>query len=484
MGRKSQPAHLSAAPAVGMSTTVVGVSAVVSTVAAVLALTWSLSMPPGVTLTEVARAATEEGFLCSPTEGPLAPLVPLPPNLHAIAHEVCDYLRPLHPPTSRVSVGRWTAEVESILGPTVATVKLMLASDGLETERALMPWIVFHKWVDQVALHTGAFELRALSAPIMERLHWTYVEKIEAQNTTGQPVVFSRVGDLRKAKPRQLPHQAAQTVRAYNQAGQRAEAERFFNRLLQYEDNTGGHPYADYYDSGDFRRATPFPWPGLRVLMWPDPHQVLPAGVGNALTAAFPNIVAEATAVVQGGAMSARHARDAYPSIAVNGEWSKLVLYTAGNGWDESLCLQLPSVCKALRGKLTSEQKPQLSWYRENRFAASDEAVILFQIQPGAMAHLHNGQDARINVHMCLLNCDSTQLVVAEDLHNYTAGELVAFEDRADHEIKNHNPTRARVSLTVAVLHPDVKLTGSDPARPSSLLRYAIDRNKQRYWSF
>lgn len=62
---------------------------------------------------------------------------------------------------------------------------------------------------------------------------------------------------------------------------------------------------------------------------------------------------------------------------------------------------------------------------------------------------------------------------------------MVAFEDRADHEIKNHDPNLARVSLVVAVLHPDVTLTGSDPATPSSLLRYAIDRrDKQRYWLF
>ena len=43
-------------------------------------------------------------------------------------------------------------------------------------------------------------------------------------------------------------------------------------------------------------------------------------------------------------------------------------------------------------------------------------------------------QDARINVHMCLLNCEGAALVAGGSLHNYTAGSLVAFEDRLDHE--------------------------------------------------
>ena len=43
-------------------------------------------------------------------------------------------------------------------------------------------------------------------------------------------------------------------------------------------------------------------------------------------------------------------------------------------------------------------------------------------------------QDARINVHMCLLNCEDAALVAGGSLHNYTAGSLVAFEDRVDHE--------------------------------------------------
>ena len=36
-------------------------------------------------------------------------------------------------------------------------------------------------------------------------------------------------------------------------------------------------------------------------------------------------------------------------------QWNKLVLYTAGEGWDERLCKQIPSVCELLRGKMRTE---------------------------------------------------------------------------------------------------------------------------------
>ena len=87
---------------------------------------------------------------------------------------------------------------------------------------------------------------------------------------------------------------------------------------------------------------------------------------------------------------------------------------------------------------------------------------------------------------MCLLNCESSQLVVAGAMRNISAGELYSFEDRADHEIKNGAEVgaAARVSLTIAVLHPDVELDGEDPAPPTSLLRYVIDQNARRYWTY
>ena len=91
-------------------------------------------------------------------------------------------------------------------------------------------------------------------------------------------------------------------------------------------------------------------------------------------------------------------------------------------------------------------------------------------------------QDARVNVHLCLLNCHHSTLVVAGGTHRYTAGALVAFEDRAMHEILNSGE-QDRILLAVNVLHPDLEPTGTDPLPPRSVLSYAIDGNGRRFWS-
>ena len=88
------------------------------------------------------------------------------------------------------------------------------------------------------------------------------------------------------------------------------------------------------------------------------------------------------------------------------------------------------------------------SWYRSGLFPRGDEAVILFRVAAGGMAHLcvlllllrlllrlilllrsHMGQDARINVHLCLLNCGGAQLSVAGSLRNYSCVQKILGSD-------------------------------------------------------
>ena len=140
----------------------------------------------------------------------------------------------------------------------------------------------------------------------------------------------------------------------------------------------------------------------------------------------------------------------------------------------------LPVRHSAAKLSQVQQSKTQLIDYSIN-FVQQDEAVILFRVKAGGMANLHNGQDARVNVHMCLLNCNESTLIVAGDAHRYTAGHLVAFEDRAMHEILNAGE-QDRILLAVAVLHPDLERTGSDPPSPRSILSYAIDGNARRFW--
>lgn len=214
-----------------------------------------------------------------------------------------------------------------------------------------------------------------------------------------------------------LSHIPAQALMAYKQAGRMPEARRCFSRLLRFEEGPRNFPFRYFYDSLDAQRMGGYPWPRLRVLTWPDPHDMLPVGVGADLVAAHPQIASEASEAT----VAIATAGDAYPKIATKQQWTKLILYMAGSGWDEENCKLLPTVCKLLRGRLRTELQPARSWYGSRMFVAGDEAVIVFRVAGGGMAHLHQGQDARINVHMCLLNCEYSAVVAAGSLRNYVS---------------------------------------------------------------
>ena len=192
-------------------------------------------------------------------------------------------------------------------------------------------------------------------------------------------------------------------------------------------DETRVYPFRFLYDTDDVRHVSPFPWPGLRKLVWPDAHEMLPKGVGEDLLAAYSEIAAEAAAATSPGDSPMAQQGDAYESIAADKKWTKLVLYDARAGWDEELCKNLGTVCRLLRGKFRTEQEPLRSAYQTGLLPYGDEAVILFRVAAGGTAPLHMGQDARINVHLCLLNCNASQIAVGGDLRNYSDSSLFAF---------------------------------------------------------
>eukprot|EP01052_Picozoa_sp_SAG31_P027845 SAG31_NODE_2640_length_5324_cov_5.437835_4_plen_122_part_00 len=118
------------------------------------------------------------------------------------------------------------------------------------------------------------------------------------------------------------------------------EAERCYQRMRSLQDGANSYPMRYFYDTGDVRRVGGFPWPGLRPLDWPDPHDILPTGVGTALLDAYPQIAAEAKAAVERGAI--RRAGDAYPEIAVK----RQVLNDFRNSRACLVLGQLPSWCR------------------------------------------------------------------------------------------------------------------------------------------
>jgi hypothetical protein len=70
---------------------------------------------------------------------------------------------------------------------------------------------------------------------------------------------------------------------AYKAAGRIDEAERAFQRMLDVSDGRGSYPMRYFYDTDDVRRVGGFPLPGLRVMNWPEPADVLPPGVAAQL---------------------------------------------------------------------------------------------------------------------------------------------------------------------------------------------------------
>ena len=98
---------------------------------------------------------------------------------------------------------------------------------------------------------------------------------------------------------------------AYKQAGRLDEAQRAYSRMLSIQDGTGSYPLRFFYDTGDVRRVGGYPLPGLRPLTWPEPKEMLPDGVAEALVSAYPQIKAEAEDMLSSGLID--RAGDAYP---------------------------------------------------------------------------------------------------------------------------------------------------------------------------
>ena len=89
---------------------------------------------------------------------------------------------------------------------------------------------------------------------------------------------------------------------------------------------------------------------------------------------------------------------------------------------------------------------------------------------------LRRAAERQLHQHCIAQNCDGAQVSVAGQLRNYSAGSLLAFEDRADHEVINAHPRSDRISLTIGVLHPDYEASvAAEPfPSPQQIIRFAL----------
>ena len=87
---------------------------------------------------------------------------------------------------------------------------------------------------------------------------------------------------------------------------------------------------------------------------------------------------------------------------------------------------------------------------------------------------MHFGQDVRVNVHLCLVGCNASEITVAGETLPYSDGSFFAFEDRADHEIFNRG-SEDRLNLVIGVLHPDFAPEAREFPTRGHRLEYILD---------
>eukprot|EP00746_Dinoflagellata_sp_MGD_P090139 gnl/MRDRNA2_/MRDRNA2_355696_c0_seq1.p1 gnl/MRDRNA2_/MRDRNA2_355696_c0~~gnl/MRDRNA2_/MRDRNA2_355696_c0_seq1.p1 ORF type:complete len:335 (-),score=61.08 gnl/MRDRNA2_/MRDRNA2_355696_c0_seq1:245-1123(-) len=174
------------------------------------------------------------------------------------------------------------------------------------------------------------------------------------------------------------------------------------------------------------------------------------------------------------------HLQNAYPHIVQDADaWTKLEIYTISDGWNDNACnSSFPVLCSVLRGKLRSESEAGRRWTEEGRLRGNDEVVGIFGVRAGGWVPLHHGQDIRVNVHLCLSDCNASWISVSGEDVPYTDGGWIAFEDRADHEIFNKG-TGVRLNLVIGVLHPDFDPDRSNPEKHDLFVAWLMNNVKE-----
>ena len=79
----------------------------------------------------------------------------------------------------------------------------------------------------------------------------------------------------------------------------------------------------------------------------------------------------------------------------------------------------------------------------------------MFRLAAHQQVPVHTGQAWRANVHLCLLHCEHAKIIVADVAQEYTAGELLAFDDASLHTVRNAGG-HDRILLAVGVFHPNI----------------------------
>jgi len=132
-------------------------------------------------------------------------------------------------------------------------------------------------------------------------------------------------------------------------------------------------------------------------------------------------------------------------------------VYTMSKGFDWEICEYMPTTCDIFRPQFSTYDKDAYDRMRVWRGTplVNDEQLTVFVTPPHQNSPLHAGQDVRMNVQLCLRNCNGTRIDVGGVPVTFTDGAMSAFEDRLFHQVIN-NGDQPRISLAMGFIHPQL----------------------------
>jgi len=156
---------------------------------------------------------------------------------------------------------------------------------------------------------------------------------------------------------------------------------------------------------------------------------LLPDGLAADLRRHWEQIAAEARQLLsQRGELG-----DIWPRIYPGGHWQGVPLYLSSllvnqrrqqnatwrEGNQRPGCRKFPFTCGLLRGRMRSERWGLRTTTHAPR---NEEEVTFFLLGPSQVVPHHTGQQGRVNVHLCLLNCERAAVQANGSTLQYRAG--------------------------------------------------------------
>jgi len=138
------------------------------------------------------------------------------------------------------------------------------------------------------------------------------------------------------------------------------------------------------------------------------------------------------------------------PPCSTRAGWMQKYVWTARDGWRESACSELPSLCKALSDKVPTLRRSSIL------LMPMQEVIEVFGMHAGAQLQLHDdGGNDRVSMHYCVLGCEKAWVKVAGENRSYGGnGGWLLFDPSWKHTAGNPGKEERWV-ININIAHPD-----------------------------